>query len=326
MDAITETNIETTTEPTVTDPVIETTTPDAAASEPAEWSPNYKVKAYDKEYEIPEKFRSFISKENEKDFKDTFEKVYALDEMKAKNAKIRAENDTFRTQIEKEFSPVVGTFKKLEKFIANNDFDSFFANIPAFSGKEGEVKLQQWMLRKLQEKDLPPEQQALYNDHRAAQQRAYALEEENNSYKQKFEALTQSQQQAAINETLTNLDNLVAKPEIETIAKAFDSRLGQDGSYKMEVLRNAATLATKLKRDVSIEEAVEHFNKMMGFNAEAVTQDADDEPQALPVKKPTLPSLNGKATSPVAQKIKSIDDLKRLRSQMIATESRRSRE
>ena len=297
--------------------------PEATAQE---WKPNYKVKSYDKEYEIPEKFRQFITKDNERDFRDAFEQVFAMQEMKAKNQKIRAENDNFRQAIEKEYIPAVKTIKQMERYLANDDFDSFFANIPAFKGPEGEQRLQLWMLRKLQEKELPPEQQALYNDARAAKQRAYQLEDENNSYKEKFENLSQERQQAAINETLDRLDAVVASPQVAEIAKGFDSRLGQDGSYKMEVLRTAANLATQLKRDVSIEEAVEHFNKMIGVTpAQNAAPQSAPQPKA-PEPKPTLPSLNGKATSPATQKIKSIDDLKKLRTQMIAAESRRSRE
>lgn len=292
-----------------------------AGGEP-EWKPNLKVKAYDKEYDIPEKFHKLIDKDNEKDFRDTFEKAYALDVMKEKNSKIRAENESFKTRIEKEFMPSINQFKKLERFLANNDYDNFFANIPAFKDP---VVLQKYMLRALQQNDLPADQQAVYNEARAAKQRAYELEDERNSLKQQSEIATQAEQQAAIDATLNRLDESVAKPEIAAIAKEFDSRLGQDGSYKMEVLRKAAELATKLQRDVSIEEAVEHFNKMLGVSPQSA-QPAQAQGQNIPAPKPTLPSLNGRATSPANQKVKTIADLKKIRDQIIAQESRQSRE
>lgn len=289
-------------------------------AETPEWKPNYKIKAYDKEFEIPETFRSFINKDNEKDFRDAFEKAYALDVMKEKNVKIREMNEGYQARIEKELAPKLQRYEKIEGFLKKNDLDSFFENV----GMKDEI-LQKWMLQKLQLRDLPPEQQALYNDQRAAQLRAYQLEEENSAYKQQFAALNQAQQQAAVDNHLKELDGIVSSPAINDIAKNFDSRLGQDGSFKLEVLRRAAVISKQRGSDMSVKEAVDDFLKVLGQSGQITSQDSTQTtPQAA--SKPTLPSLSGKATSPATQKIKSLDDLKKLSRQMTLNTSRASRE
>ena len=288
-----------------------------------EWAPNYKVKAYDKEFEIPEGFRGFMTKENEKEFRDTFEKAFALEVMKEKNAKIREANEGYQNKIEKELAPVLQRYQKAESYLKKNDFDSF---IEAAGVKEADI--QAWMLRKLQLKDLPADQQAIYNEKRAADKRAEQLEEENSRFRQTFEQQTNQQKEAAIKAGLDDLDAYTKQPGIEQVAKNFDQRLGQDGSFKLEVLRRAAVVSRQLGRDVSVKEAVDDFVKLLGSQqAAAPTQEAVETefvPQAQ--AKPTLPSLSGKATSPAAQKVNNLDDIKRLAKAEIARASRASRQ
>lgn len=284
---------------------------------PEEWKPNFKVKAYDKEFEIPEKMRGFINKENEKDFRDAYEKAYALDVIKEKNQKIRADNERYQQAIEKDFAPKLQRYEKIESYLQKKDYDSFFekAGIP-------EKELQAWMLKRLQLRDLPPEQQALYTDQRAAQQRAYQLEEENQKYKQELARHSESQQQAVVNEQLGQLDKAINSPEVAQIAKSFDERLGQANAFKIEVLRRASVIAKTTGRELTVEEAVGDFLKVLGqSNPSAVSS-----PQVQAAAKPTLPGLAGKATSPASQKIKSFDDLKKIAKASMAQASRASRE
>jgi hypothetical protein len=295
---------------------------DSKDGEEKPWEANFKVKAYDKEYEIPEKFRGLITKENEKDFRDTFEKSFALEVMKEKNAKIREANEGYQNRIEKELAPTLQRYQKVESYLKKDDFDSFIekSGIPDL-----EKKIQAWMLRKLQLNDLPADQQAMYNEKRAADLRAEQLEEENSRYKQTFEAQSLQQKEAVIKAGLDDLDAYTRTPGIEEVAKSFDTRLGKDGEFKLEVLRRAAVVARQLGRDVSVKEAVDDFVKMLGGPvAQNSTPEQSGSSQATP--KPLLPSLNGKATSPAVQKIKSFDDLRKISKQVIAQASKASRE
>lgn len=285
----------------------------AAAAIDNAYKPNYKVKAYDNEYEIPEKFRAYINKENEKDFRETFERTFALDEMKNKYHKTR---DTYQT-IQKEYSTLQSNINQLSKYVENGDFDSFFKGIEI-----PEEALQKWMLQKLQMKDLPPEQQQVYNNQQELRQKAYQLEMENQRLLAEHTELKSSQEQQLISQRYSELDQTISKPEVEAVAKNFDSRLGQPGAFKQEVINRAAFVYQTTGKDLSVDEAVKEVLKIVAWNTNGASSDAVVTQQGQQqAPKPTLPNVAGKATSPAAQKVKSIDDLKKLRNQTIKSES-----
>ena len=285
----------------------------AAAAIDNAYKPNYKVKAYDNEYEIPEKFRAYINKENEKDFRETFERAFALDEMKNKYHKTR---DTYQT-VQKEYTTLQSNINQLSKYVENGDFDSFFKGIEI-----PEEALQKWMLQKLQMKDLPPEQQQVYNNQQELRQKAYQLEMENQRLMAEHTELKSSQEQQMISQRYSELDQAISNPSVESVAKNFDSRLGQPGAFKQEVINRAAFVYQTTGKDLSVDEAVKEVLKIVAWNQNGPSSDAVvTQPGLQQNHKPTLPNVAGKATSPAAQKVKSIDDLKKLRSQTIRSEN-----
>lgn len=286
--------------------------PAAAAIDNA-YKPSFKVKAYDKEYDIPEKFRGYINKDNEKDFKDVFEKAFAVDEMKVKNNKFREES----TQTKQLNSQLVNRFNQLGRFIDNKDYDSFFkeAAIP-------EQELQRWMLAKLQMKDLPPEQQQVYNSQQELRNRTYQLETENQRLKSEYEQSQVERQNHVVSQRHNELDGMISRPEIDAVAKNFDSRLGQPGAFKQEVINRAAFVSQTTGRDMSVEEAVKEVLKIVAWNTQNNSSDnVVSQPGLQTTHKPTLPNVAGKATSPAAQKVKSIDDLRKLRTSVLKSEN-----
>jgi hypothetical protein len=68
-------------------------------------------------------------------------------------------------------------------------------------------------------------------------------------------------------------------------------------------------------KNLSVEEAVSETLKYVAWNNQG-TGEKVVQPQAAS-SKPVLPNVAGQATSPVSQKIKSLDDLKKLREQML---------
>lgn len=284
----------------------------AATKIDSPYTPNVKVLAYDKEYEIPEKFRAYLNKDNEKDFREVFEKAFATEEMKGKYTKFREEAQ----EAKKNNAALVGRFNQLGKFIDNKDYDSFFkeAAIP-------EAELQKWMLQKLQMKDLPPEQQQVYTSQQELRQKAYQLEMENQRLQSEYGQMQTAQQQQLLSQRSAELDGAIAKPEVDAVAKNFDSRLGQPGAFRNEVINRAAFVYQTTGKDLSVEEAVKEVLKIVAWNTQGGSSDNVVTKQGIQqAPKPTLPNVAGKATSPAAQKVKSIDDLKKIRNQMIQSE------
>ena len=189
------------------------------------------------------------------------------------------------------------------------DFDSLFeeAKIP-------ERAIQEWMLKKLQLKELPPEQQQVYNENRAHQQRLEQLEQENNQFKSQLGQMNEMQRHQAMQTRNAEFDGAISQPGVVEAAKSFDERLGSPGAFKIEVLKRAVALAQVTGRDPTIQECVEDTLRAIGWNPNSNPQAASQQAQAAP--KPTLPNISGKSSSPVAKQVKTMADLKKLKEQI----------
>jgi hypothetical protein len=274
-----------------------------------EWSPNFKVKAYDNEYEIPEKFRSYINKDNEADFRDVFEKAYAIDVMKEKLQKTRQENETFKETSER-FNTLRQNLQKVSKYVENGDFDMFFETL-----KIPESNIQKWLLSKLQQKELPPEQQAIYNKSIEERRKLYELEQQNESLRSQFEQFQESQKSQLVQQTFAQLDGEIAKPEVTAIASQFDASVGKAGAFRQEVLNRAAFVYRTTGKDMTPSEAVQETLRVLAWQKTQASQGQGVQPQA---SKPTLPNIQGKATSPVSRQIKNMEDLMKVREQVLS--------
>jgi hypothetical protein len=291
------------------------------AQTPPAFSPNYKVKAYDNEYEIPENFRQYMKDaETEKAFRDVFEQVYALQTMKDKNAKIRQANETFEKQIKERYEPLDKIVSRVGKFINNEDYDSVFDTLNI-----SEEKLQAWMLRKLQMKELPPEHQQMYNKYSANQKQLLTIEEQAEAYRNELESMKAQAHEEGVKRRHAELDSFLQRAEVNSIASQYDSQVGQPGMFKTEVIKRGIYAQQVLKQDITVEQAVNEVLSLMNWNRN--TASAPQQPagpkvvQASGEKKPTLPNLAAKANSPAAQKINSLEDLKRIAAQKLSSQS-----
>lgn len=281
-----------------------------AAPEKASYQPNFKVKAYDNEYEIPENFRSYINEQNEKEFREIFEKVYALDVMKDKLHKTRQENETFKKDVET-FNTLRQNLARVSKYVENGDYGMFFESL-----KIPKENIQRWLLQELQQKELPPEQQAIYNKSIEERRKLYELEQQNQALSSQFEQFQEAQRQQAVQQTFAQLDSILGKPEVNSVASQFDSSVGKAGAFREEVLRRAAIVYQTEGRDMSPEEAVNDTLRVIAWNK--AQQQGGSQAQATSQQpKPVLPNVQGKATSPVSKQVKSLDDLKKMRDQML---------
>lgn len=283
-----------------------------ASTEVKVYSPNYKVKAYDAEYEIPKEFQGFINEKNEKEFKQIFSKAYGLDVMQKKNEKLREANGNFEKILNEKYIPLSKGVDVANKYLQNKDYDSFFDLL-----KVDEKDLQNWMLNKLRLKDLPPEQQELYTKNSATQKQLYTLEQLADQYKQELEGIKAQGTQAAVVQRETELAQILDRPDVKAIVEKFDARQNQVGAFKSEVIQRAQFAFQTKKQDLSAEEAVKEVLKLVGDIAPANPNNTVVAPKTG-AKNPTIPTLAGQTSSPAARKITSLDDLKAIRKQVIA--------
>ena len=277
--------------------------PEAASAAPAAeaWSPNYKVKAYDNEYEIPENFRSYINQENEKNFKEVFERSFAFDTIKQKYK----DAQTKYQDVNGKYDTISKNLDKLSKYVQGGDFDSFFGsiNIP-------EADIQKWIYNKLQIQSLPQDQQQLYTKNSEYQKQLSSMQEQYEEMQSKLGEFESYKQEQAIQQRHSELDSAIVNSEYKSLAESYDARVGQPGAFKNEVILRAAAVANATGKDLSVQEAVQEFAKLVAWNNQNGVQAGGVAQKGN--SRPTIPSVSGKASSPVAPQVKSIEDLKKL--------------
>lgn len=287
-------------------PVIDPATGKPAA--PA-WQPNFKVKSYDKEFEIDELFRGLIKDaETEKKVKEVFEKAYAIDVMKPKYQKAREENEKLRGSVEKEYQPLAKAVDEISalyaKGAASGELEGFFQKLQI----PDEV-LFKYVARRLDYTQLTPEQKAAYDRSVQAQSQTYQLEQQN----QQLQAEVQTHQVQA---RTFEMNTVLAKPEVKEIADIVDSRLGP-GTFQNEVIREGILAWKTQQKDLSAEEAATAvLNRIRPIvQAQLPPQGAGAQNPAAQ-RPPVIPTLKGQGTSPVKQMPKSIADLKKIAASM----------
>lgn len=278
----------------------EASAPAAAASAQA-WTPSYKVKAYDNEYEIPENFRSYINQENEKNFKEVFERSFAFDTIKQKYK----DAQTKYQDVNGKYETVSKNLDKLSKYVQNGDFDSFFNTIQI-----PEAEIQKWIYNKLTLQDLPKEQQQLYTKNSEYQRQLLSMQEQYEEMQAKVNEFESFKTQQAVQQRVSELDSVIGSPEYKSLAESYDARVGQPGAFKNEVILRAAAVANTTGKDLSVQEAVQELAKLVAWNSQNGGQASGVAQKGQ--GRPTIPSVSGKASSPVAPQVKSIEDLKKL--------------
>lgn len=288
----------------------------AISGEVIPYTPNYKVKAYDAEYEIPATYHSFINEKNEKEFKQLFSKAYGLDVMQGKNTKLREQNTALEKIVNEKYLPLYNGLEIANKYIANQDFGSLFEML-----KIPVANVQGWMLRELQMKDLPVEQQEIYNRNSTTQKQLYQLEQLAEKQAQELSSIKEATTQAQVVQRANELDKVLDRPDVKAAVSRFDTRLNKIGAFKDEVIQRAQFIAQTKGQDLSAEQAVQEFMKLIATD----TPSANPNQTVIAAKSgsnnPTLPNLTGQTTSPAAQKVKSMADLYALKKQAIASMS-----
>lgn len=280
--------------------------PDVSGQAPV-YEPNFKFKAFGKEKEIPEMFRGLIKDaDSEKQVREVFTKSEAFDDMKQ-----RYEGTAQEFQgLLNEHKALDQDVKRVMKFRNSRDFDNFFQSL-----RISDQEVFQWAQQKIQALQDPTMHQQYQQ---AAQQRAQVLQQQ-----EEYESLQSNYQSQAVQARTMQLDMVMARPDVTSTASAYDSRVGQIGAFRDLVIEEAKKAWFVQKVDLSAEQAtqvvLQKFGKLFEqtpqANAQAPAQQAQAPQAQQPVvvaPKPTIPSVQGKGTSPIKQAPKSLDDIRKM--------------
>jgi hypothetical protein len=265
----------------------------------------------DKELEIPEWVRQAIKDaDTEKQAREIWEKAHGLDIVKPRLQKTREQLH----EVAQENTQIKAQIQDLREMVAVNDFDSFFQalKIPA-------EKILQWAVDKANYEELPPDQRQILD-------RQQASERQNRLYQKQLAAQEAQSREYVSQAKAYGLQAVMAKPEVQSFAEAFDSRAGKQGAFWEEVCTagEMAWYSSEGKVDLTPEQAVQ---QVMGKYGKFVSPAAPAAPQApaapngqtppaaqkAPAQKPpVIPNVGAAPQSPMPKKPGSVEDLKKI--------------
>lgn len=284
------------------------------------YTPNYKLKVMEQEREIPEAFRSLLKDEkSEKEVREVFEKAYGLDYVKPKLEETRKQLGTVST----ENNTIKAQINHARTLMSRRDIGGWldFLQVPRQT-------MLQWVAEQLEYEGLPADQKANLDARKQAEQRAWQAEDSAASLRSQHEQnLTQQVQMA--------LESCLARPDVAAVAKAYDQRLGKDGSFRAEVNRRGDYAWRSRNELVPPERLVQELMQILGpIGAPAATpaapaattpapeaapaapaQPAAAAP-AAPARTPVIPNISGRSASPLKERVKSVDDIRAKYKQM----------
>lgn len=293
----------------------ETSTPEGTTTEPGQaqkpaWTPSYKFKAFDKEMEIPEHFRSLIKDEKSlKEVKELFEKAHGLDGYKQRYSTTVKEKEQFQGTVKQYESRLQQAQSGLQKLYqaSQNDLDTFFE-----AYKIPEEKLFQYVSQKLKEQELPVEDRQRIEQGRKAQREAM-------TYQERLQQAEQQNHQLFVSQHEMQMNMVMSQPTVTSFQSQFDQRFGQ-GEFR----RHVDEYGDKLYRQgkyVAPQDAVRavysYYSKMFQNNPtpsqpQAGQAGVQGQAPAQSAAPPSIPNVgSGRSVSPTKPKFKDLDSLRK---------------
>jgi hypothetical protein len=148
------------------------------------------------------------------------------------------------------------------------------------------------------------------------------------------EAQTQNQMlmQQVVQARTFELNTVMSRPDVQEAVLAFDTKMGP-GAFRREIINRGSMYANAYQVDKSADELVREIMGFMGpqgqgtppvipaqpvVNAQGDGNSQEQGTRIVPPKKPVVPNLTGKGTSPVKKTIKSLDDLRQVSKEFAA--------
>jgi hypothetical protein len=280
----------------------------------AGYTPNFKFKVDREEKEIPEFLRGIVKDaDSEKMVRELCERSEGMLPIKGRLQETRQQLQTVTQQ----YQGVIADLNQLGSHLKKKDFDTFF--------QELEVPLPdvvKWVVEKVKFSQLPPEEQDRILASRNTERRAEELE---GSY--------QNAQTEAVNNAIKarslEIKLVLARPDVQTFADAFDTKFGQPGAFEKALREKGSQFYRENQRDLPPEEAakavMEHYGRFIQAQSPAPVLAAPaagaTSASAARTEPPVIPAVPGGTTSPTKQVPRNLDDLKKLANQAAARSS-----
>lgn len=281
------------------------------------WTPNWKFKAAGKEHEIPEFLRGVVKDaDTEKQLKELHEKAYGLDLVKNNYQTSQAQLQQLQKTVLPEYTKLKKTVDSVLMYRNSGDLDSVFESI----GIPPQA-IAKWMYQRLQVQELSPEQRSVYENEQNLRKQNYALQE-------RVQTLSQGHEQSQLQARATDLQTALAKPEVQSVAESYNTRMGQPDAFWNFVCQQADFMERSSGQRVFAEQAIQQSLKILGTSIVPGQAQGALQPGAVVgngnpalaqgnVNPPIIPNITGaRNISPTRKMARSVDDLRKLAKEM----------
>ena len=310
-DTTTQNVVETTPQTTTTlDSAVQAATTEGTTPTAPAYSPNYKFKVHGEEREFDEWAKPLVkSAEDEKKYREIMEKVYGIDHIKQDREKLRGELGTVQETAQK-YTTLTKNLDRLSQYVSTGNYEAFFQELQI-----PEEEVLHYAARRLQYRDMTPEQRAQYDRNVQAQREAVNYGQQNHDLQSQMHELKYSQR-------MFELDQHLASPGVRELVQEYDSSR-QAGAFKKLVQDRGIYHFMTSQKDLPVSEVVSEIMQILGRTPQTQPMSAQTTaPQGVsttqaqpkaPEKKPVIPAVDGGGASPTKQPIKSMDDIRKLR-------------
>jgi hypothetical protein len=289
-----------------TTPAVDTPAQEASptgAPESAEapaYSPNYKYKSYDQEYEFDEYMKPLVSnKQVEERLRELYAAQRGIEGVSKARDKAQAEYQEYK----KQWNPVVDLVQKANKAYQDKDYDAFFKTLGV-----PEADVLKYAYKRLEYMDMPEDRRKQVDETRQ-------LRESYSQTREEAEYLREQFQEVQRQKTLNEIDQALSSQEVSSIARSFDQRNGQ-GAFKQEVINRGILLYQSTGQSLTPAQVVEDLVNKYGFSQQQEPAQARTQAPSQVVERkelPVMPVAKGGSASVAARQIKTLDDLKAIK-------------
>lgn len=265
------------------------------------YTPNYKYKSYDNEYEFDEYMKPLVTN---KQVEERLRELYAAQRGIEGVSKARDKAQSEYTEYKKQWSPVLDLVQKANKAYQSKDYDLFFKTLGV-----PEKEVLQYAYKRLEYMDMPQDKRAQHDQDIQLKREYHSSKEENELLKEQFQEFQKQKLSSDIDMALSN-------QEVAPVIKAFEERNGQ-GSFKEEVIARGIYIYQTTGKSPTPNEVVKDLVNKYGLiqqNKPVNNVQTPAESNVVQRKDvPVMKSPTGGGSSVAGKAIKSLDDLKAVR-------------
>ena len=261
------------------------------------YTPNTKFKVMGQEKAFDDFLTPVIKDaETEKKIRELYEKSHGLESVKGDREQLRAK----LSEIEPTYKELTNHLGRAQKAIEIGDYDTLGESLGI-----NEQTVLKWAHHLMMRNEMPEDQKRLHSQNRESQRRLEQLEAEREQW-------TQQQSSYAVERKEMELAGTMSRPDVAQAVQQYDSGMGYAGAFRDAVINYGKAMSVS-GQDISAEAAVDGVLKQMrAINPSFGVIGQVNRNIVTPSNKATIPNIQGTGTSPIKQKVKSLDDLRKL--------------